>query len=430
MKTLFFYVSIFFFTSTAFSQSGWIFQNSNVSKNLNDVFFVNAQTGWIVGDSSRMLKTTNGGLNWSYQTLPYYSHLKTIFFINENTGWAAGGFYYIAHFGAMFKTTNGGNNWISSPSKDITDIFFINENTGFQSYDASGDFVTAGGISRTTNTGLNWGSSFYSSYVINSLSFNDSTGFAIGNYYDDTSHDTSIIIKTTDFGNTWERKYIESNNNWSNGLKQIFFKNNFGWAIGYAGSVLKSTDEGESWTKILNSPGNFNSVFFINENTGWIAGSGGKIMKSTDGGLNWFFLNNTYSNGLNSVFFVNENTGWTVGNTYPTGNGIILRTITGGVTSVNQAVTSLPDDFILEQNYPNPFNPLTVISYRIAVKSFIELKFYNVLGVKIATLVNENQNEGNYDVHFDAGGLSSGIYYYSLYANGESKGIRMMALIR
>ena len=110
--------------------------------------------------------------------------------------------------------------------------------------------------------------------------------------------------------------------------------------------------------------------------------------------------------------------------------GLILKTITGGLTSANQSKSSIPSSYILNQNYPNPFNPNTVISYQLAVSNYISLKVYDVQGKEIKTLVNEKQNAGYYQTKFDAEDLPSGIYYYSLFVNGNLAGTRKMILIR
>ena len=81
----------------------------------------------------------------------------------------------------------------------------------------------------------------------------------------------------------------------------------------------------------------------------------------------------------------------------------------------------------LEQNYPNPFNPSTSITYSIASEQFVTLKIYNVLGSEVATLVNGNQMQGSYTVQFDAKGLSSGLYFYSITA-GKFTETRKMIL--
>ena len=76
-----------------------------------------------------------------------------------------------------------------------------------------------------------------------------------------------------------------------------------------------------------------------------------------------------------------------------------------------------PSEFELNSNYPNPFNPATVIQYQIPVTGFVSLKVFDVLGNEVATLVNENQVDGHYEVSFNASTLSSGVYIYQLKIN-------------
>ena len=82
--------------------------------------------------------------------------------------------------------------------------------------------------------------------------------------------------------------------------------------------------------------------------------------------------------------------------------------------------------YSLSQNYPNPFNPATVISYSVAENSLITLKVYDVIGNEISELLNEVKEPGNYSVSFDASSLSSGIYFYTLKANGYSLTKKML----
>ena len=98
-------------------------------------------------------------------------------------------------------------------------------------------------------------------------------------------------------------------------------------------------------------------------------------------------------------------------------------------------VVSVKDDFIkpikfkLTQNYPNPFNPTTKINYSIPIYGLVILKVYDLLGREIETLVNEEKLAGNYQVTFDAGHLSSGVYFYRL-TSGSFSDIKKMILIR
>jgi len=85
--------------------------------------------------------------------------------------------------------------------------------------------------------------------------------------------------------------------------------------------------------------------------------------------------------------------------------------------------------FLLSQNHPNPFNPSTSIQYAISSRQFVRLKVYDVLGNEVAALVNEEKPAGNYNIKFDAAGLTSGIYFYTLNA-GTFVQTKKMILLR
>jgi hypothetical protein len=88
-----------------------------------------------------------------------------------------------------------------------------------------------------------------------------------------------------------------------------------------------------------------------------------------------------------------------------------------------------PDRYTLEQNYPNPFNPSTTIKYAVAKDGMVNVAIFNLLGEKVATLVNTNQKAGSYELKFDASSLSSGVYFYSIEA-GDFKAVRKMMLMK
>lgn len=79
----------------------------------------------------------------------------------------------------------------------------------------------------------------------------------------------------------------------------------------------------------------------------------------------------------------------------------------------------VPSSYKLGQNYPNPFNPTTTLSYELAEAGMVELEVFDMLGRKVAEVVNEPKAAGSYTVSFDASKLSSGIYIYRLQANGK-----------
>jgi hypothetical protein len=88
----------------------------------------------------------------------------------------------------------------------------------------------------------------------------------------------------------------------------------------------------------------------------------------------------------------------------------------------------LPSTTTLEQNYPNPFNPSTTIQYSLSSSGLVTLEFFDVLGRKIVTLINSKQSSGSHQVHWDANGLPSGIYFYRLQCNSTIIAKKMLLI--
>ena len=97
------------------------------------------------------------------------------------------------------------------------------------------------------------------------------------------------------------------------------------------------------------------------------------------------------------------------------------------ITDVQQS-QEIISDYSLEQNYPNPFNNSTVIKYSIPKEGLVTLKIYNLLGEEVASLINETKQTGNYEVSYDATGLTSGIYFYRIQAEGFIETKKMILL--
>jgi len=86
-------------------------------------------------------------------------------------------------------------------------------------------------------------------------------------------------------------------------------------------------------------------------------------------------------------------------------------------------------DYSLDQNYPNPFNPSTLINFSIPEENtLVSLKVYNSLGQEVGILLNQVVPAGNHEVNFDASGLSSGVYFYTLTAGNFVESKKMMLM--
>jgi len=104
----------------------------------------------------------------------------------------------------------------------------------------------------------------------------------------------------------------------------------------------------------------------------------------------------------------------------------IVRKIHSGIKEISKGK---PDRYGLFQNYPNPFNSGTAISYQIRQQGYVTLKVFDVLGREVASLVNESQKPGTYEISFDASQYSSGVYYYKIQA-GDFTEIKKMVLMK
>jgi photosystem II stability/assembly factor-like uncharacterized protein len=148
------------FTYNIYSQ--WFQQSSGITSQLYSVFFVNQTTGFAAGDSGKVLRTTNAGVNWVVNTVPNNTvNYRSIYFVNQNTGYIAGRILilqptFIA-IPKIIKTTDGGISWTSvlnDSGYTLRSINFINSNTGFA---AGGLFGSGpGNLLMTTNGGVSW----------------------------------------------------------------------------------------------------------------------------------------------------------------------------------------------------------------------------------------------------------------------------------
>ncbi len=93
-------------------------------------------------------------------------------------------------------------------------------------------------------------------------------------------------------------------------------------------------------------------------------------------------------------------------------------------------LTGVPVQFTLSQNYPNPFNPSTKIDFALPRSGKVSLEVYNVLGQRVASLVNSQYNAGKYQVDWNASRLASGLYFYRLTVDNNVVDTKKMLLLK
>jgi len=106
----------------------------------------------------------------------------------------------------------------------------------------------------------------------------------------------------------------------------------------------------------------------------------------------------------------------------------IPRTLVVAVTHADEP-QEIPKEFCLSQNHPNPFNPSTHIRYGVPRVCRVCLEVFDILGRRVATLVNQEQKPGYYDAVFTRPGLSSGVYLYRVVSD-DFVAVRKMLILR
>ena len=340
--------------------------------------FIDANTGY-VANIDTLYKTTNGGLNWINLNYGLYGQLNEIHFINSSTG------FILGKYNVLKKTTDGGLSWVQLTGYGgyyQESMYFVNENLGFIGRE---DYNLGWGVSRTTNSGLNW--DFQNFPSVNSFIFDFYFTSNTTGYFTTRNK----IFKTTNSGSNWFSVYDYNNDYYPIDMLSIHFVNNdVGYAAITSGQVLKTTDAGETW-KIHNSITNygFYDMYFSDINTGYFVSGDGLIIKTTNG--------------------------------------------CGSPIGIEPISSNIPNEFRLEQNYPNPFNPATKIKFSIpnsanGKNEFTTLKIYDILGKEIAIPVNELLAAGEYEIMWNAENLPSGVYFYTLMYGNSSETGKMILL--
>ncbi len=422
----------------------WFPLNSGTTRNLNDILFINMNTGWVGGDSV-LLKTTNGGINWSLQSIPVQIKIRALYFTSEFEGYILGDWSSSTPMVSniyFLKTTNSGNSWSILHQQQFMgtglvayskNFLIVNDNVILRTLTILDGSTSGGGIMKSTNGGIN----FYSV-----LNFGDMTGISFIDLYTGWAIGTASsgspltgvfkVFKTTNQGENWFPVYTDSQPN-SGGLqgKAIkFFNQNTGYILASFENTffMKTYNGGVNWSVSQYSHYNNRTMFFCDLNTGWLAGNissgNSNIRKTIDGGINWIQQNLNGNQVINKLFFLNNNIGWAVGD-----NGIILKTTNGGSSYIKSVSTEIPDKYFLKQNYPNPFNSQTRIDFYIPESGNIKIFVYDLLGKEITTIVDEFLQPGIYAVYFDAGFLTSGIYFYKLFSTRFTD-VKSMILIK
>ncbi len=265
-------------------------------------YFFDSNFGFAVGFNGTgvIRKTTDGGQTWSTLVSGTSNSLYEIFFLDANRGWVVG------EGGTIRKTTNGGDSWsaTTSPTGSGTirfyDVHFpdiSNPNTGYV-------VGTNGFIAKTTD-GATWTQkiSGVTDWIMGLHFTSPTTGCA--------STNNGKILRTTDSGETWTL----INTGTGESLHDITFVDaNTGYAVGNAGVIAKTSNGGVSWTLQTSNTANLlTRVSFSDANNGFAIGGNGTVVKTTNGGTTWTVQTTGTTVSFEAMSMPTANTGYFIG---------------------------------------------------------------------------------------------------------------------
>ncbi|MBV6477732.1 MAG: Ycf48-like protein [Ignavibacteria bacterium] len=463
------------------------FQENPMMGNLVDIYFYNSNQGWAVSSlNNAVLRTTNGGNTWSLPdgtTVNYTWTNKQAGSSNIGNGFCLHPFNKNAIFIAMgnkvYRSYDRGETWSQfstiTPGSRAHTFFVSSVDTNYML--ASMD-ESAGKVLRSSNYGANW------TVVWNGAL----TSYGMPMIADQTTPnqvylnpDNSVLLKSTNWGLNWTNvgtKVFRSPDNltvaWND--PNVIFSGDGVTGSGVA-ELFKTTNGGLNWSLVHSVSGSeipFTVVSKLDQNLSYHScWSSGGIWKSTN---HWTTFSQVAGTGnawavdiakddptvvgygvYGSAVYYSTNSGVSftssnVGSSPEAGmyfydRGTLLSQKGGGVykmkitynvpfiTSVSNLSNEIPEKFLLSQNYPNPFNPDTKIKFDIPSVSgkqnyFVSIKVYDAAGKQVSTLIEQSLLPGVYETTWNAGGNSSGVYFYSLMIDGKEMDIKKMILIK
>ncbi len=302
---------------------------------LTDVCFVDAESGWAVGDRGAIWHTEDGGQQWRLQASPASCRLDSVCFINRRQGWVAGGHAQPlgeGSQGVLLWTNDGGITWQGAPKlllPALRKVVFFNERHGWALGNASAMFPS--GLFFTDSGGRGW----------QPLPAGAARGWLTGALLDPT---TGALAGRMGALVTLQQGSFEPSQTVPLGLRAVheltLVPPLYGWIVGDGGLLMLTTDLGRTWQTPPTTPPlellrhfDFRALAVRGPKC-WLAGSpGSRIFHSPDAGRTWQVFPTGQPLPLDGLCMVDEQHGWAVG-----ALGTILATTDGGQSWQRQRV--------------------------------------------------------------------------------------------
>lgn len=383
----------------ASTDDGATWQRGGITKEDISAILVTPQQVIIAGTyGDRLFRSTNAGGSWAQITsglrcenIYALAMIDAVLFAAADCG--------------IFVSPDEGIHWLDVSHGYISGGGFSLLNDGRGNIYAGTNF----GIYRSADSGKTWRQSGLISSKVTGLALTGS-----GEIIAMTA--SSGLYKSADGGSSWMSIGLVRDD-----LQSVATNSGQDIFVGGAGGVYVSTDDGNSWS-YRDFSGSFVYSLLFRDASTIVAGTGTGVYISINEGQTWV----PRSGGLGQKLVLSlgvDNQGYVYAGSYH-----------GGASRSSQPLTSvessgtIPLKPALSRNYPNPFNPRTTIEFQLVHPGRANLDVFNVLGQRVATLLNGYKTPGVYRLQWDGGGQPSGLYFYRLTASGFVETRKMLLL--
>ena len=389
--------------------SNWIELNNGLNALTVYSITINQSGHIFAGVDNRLIhKSTDNGNTWQ----PLQNGLKGTTF--NALACSPNNYLYARSDSGVFRSTDNGNNWINVFGSYFPFNDFVFRQNGYiyapSSYPGFGVWVS-------TNSGLNWNmTNLNFSASVYSLAINQS-----GYLFAGTSG--GGVYRSTDFGLNWTQtgpfSSVTAIASAPNGYIYAAMQSVSGGSDG----IYRSTNNGANWQYMGLGLVGATSMKINSSGHVYVSSLFMGVYRSTDNGSTWTRLSSGMFNNMVWCLAFNQQ-GYLYAGTW--GNSI-YRSVNSTI-GIQQISNQVPKEFILSQNYPNPFNPTTNIEFAIPKQSFVKLMIYEIQGLEVEILVNENLKAGIYRADWNASKYTSGIYFYKLVTNDFAQTKKMILI--